>query len=123
MDINKEFIKLKNIFRLLDWDIDLIQSSVLTSLACVYKSENSYRAEINISSYLGDEEKLKGLIHELIHIVLRDTQDMARDAIKDDTLIKIYTKQMERETEKLTQIIFNLYWENNNKLEEIENVK
>lgn len=119
MDINKEFVKLKSIFRLLDWDIDLIQSSVLTTLACVYKSENMYMAEINISSYLSDEEKLKGIIHELTHIVLRDTQDMAREAIKDDTLIKIYTKQMERETEKLTQIIFNLYWKNNNKLEEM----
>ena len=107
--IKKDFKKLQKLFKLQDWDIELIETSMLSSQGSVSMLNNLYQAEISIKMSLTYDEKILALIHEFVHIVLRNTQDMAREVIQDQTLITVYTREMERETDKLTKTIHSLY--------------
>lgn len=106
--IQAEFRKLQKIFKLQDWDLELIESSTMSSEGTVDIIYNDYQAEITIKSQLSYDEKVKAIIHELIHVVLRNTQQIAKDVVReDDQLRTVFIRETERETEKLSKIIYN----------------
>lgn len=91
-----------------NWDIKLIEDRSIETDGSTYLVYNDYMATIKINEKLSKEEKEKSLIYEVIHIVLRDTQTIADDNIKQEDVNKIYNRNMERETEKLAEGIYKI---------------
>lgn len=102
--------KLKQLMMLQDWDIT-VAINVIDVDAMTLLVYNDYKAGITINVSLSYEEQVRALIHELVHVMLRQTQQIANDNIKNDGVKQIWQREMERETERLARSYYNLYKE------------
>lgn len=91
--------------RIGNWDIDIIEESGLDTDANCKMIYNDYKAVIKLKKELSDSEKLKGLIHEMIHIIHRDELDIACDNLSEKAK-NLYLRFHERSIEQMAKIIY-----------------
>lgn len=124
--MNKYLNKLIEIFNLKHWDIDLVEVGLLEkdNVAETLFIDNDYKATIKLKKEL-EEKMLESLIHELIHIIKRNSQVIAIDNIINKEVFDIWFREMEKEQEVLAKGIFKLLKgdSNENKPKEIEKIK
>ena len=99
---------LQKVMKLNDWNITL-HIGLCSTRGHNYIVYNDYMAEITIDQDLSEKEQLRTLIHEMIHICLRNTQVMTSDNVENEKVKEIIDREMERETERLANTIFDLY--------------
>lgn len=104
--------KYQGIFKLNDWDIQIIDEMALETEGGAKIVYNDYKAIIYIKKELSQEEKERSLLHELLHVIHRDEMDIVKDNIENDQIRKMYERFHERSIEKMAKIIYEL---NNNK--------
>jgi len=114
--IFKHLDNLIELFRLKDWDIDLTIGNC-QSEAQTMMMYNCYKADIVIDKNLNEEQQLQSLIHELVHIVMRNTQTIEEENV-DEKLHPMWKREMERETEKIAMCIYKLYTQNKDERKE-----
>ena len=100
--------KLITVFRLKDWEIQLIFDRSIDNIAQTHLMLNDYIAVIKINSTKSIEEQELSLVHEIIHIVLRNSQQICTDNIENDKVSEILNREVERETEKLAKGVYAL---------------
>lgn len=106
--MKKEIERLQNIFGLRDWKITLIEDPAMSNLGECKNCYNRYESVITIASHLSKEEKIKAIVHEFTHILLRDTHEFLADITEDDNLRNMYIRLMEREVDRLAEGIYKL---------------
>lgn len=113
MKINNLLDYLIKTFRLQDWDIELIFDRSMGSVAQTHLVFNDYMATIKLDPTKSQEEQELSLVHEIIHIILRNSQTISNDNIENEKVNEILSREIERETEKLAKGIYSLYLERN----------
>ena len=102
------FKKYQKLFKLQDWEIELIEEPTMDEIAHNFILYNDYKCVIRIRADLAPEEKEKALIHELLHMIFRDAHDLFTENC-DNEAIKLYCqRQHERTIEKTAKIIYSL---------------
>lgn len=107
--IEKKLNELKKIFKLDNWHIILVITTDLDGnygISCI--NNNDYEVTIRIEEKLSIEEQIKTLIHEIIHIIQRQTQTITEENINNENIYKIYKREMERETTTIANGIYEL---------------
>ncbi len=94
------------ILRLENWDIDVIDYPTLEVMGRCKMLYNDFKAVIQIKSELSEEEKEKALVHELLHLLHRDSFDIASDNLTDE-ITTLYERCHERAIERMAQILYN----------------
>ena len=110
MKLEKHLKKLQKLLRLRDWKIEVTECIGIESEGRNYIIYNDNSCEIMIKSNLSNEEKLKTLIHEMLHLVNRDANDMASENISEE-LREYYMRFNERAIEQLATSIYSMYKE------------
>lgn len=93
---------------LLDWEVELEETSAIDVDAQTKLIFNDYKAIIQIRSNLNDVEKEKALIHELLHLIFRDAYDIFTQDCESEFAKDYCTRQHERAIEKTAKIIYKL---------------
>ncbi len=106
-DIQHENDMLRDQLNLGNWDITLILEPAFESDGGVKTVFNDYKAIIKIKAELSYDEKLVTLTHEMLHIVFRDSYDIARENL-DDTALLLFNRFNERAIEQLAQSIYRI---------------
>ena len=99
--------ELVKIFRLQNWEIKIYIKEDMNIEGETHLIYNDNKAIIEIKEN-SEEEMLKTLIHEIIHIIKRNSQEIATENIENENVRTIYTRYMEREQENLTNGIYEL---------------
>jgi len=99
---------LKNSFKMNDWDIQIIPDRTLMVSGETHIVYNDYVSTIKINPDLKLSEQRLTLIHEFVHMLLRDTQQILDDNIENEDVKSIISRLMERETEKIAKGINEL---------------
>lgn len=108
INLKEKLEQYKDILKLQEWDIQLVEEERLNSDGSSYAVYNDFGATIKINSRLKDEEKEKTVIHELLHLVHRDESDIASENIENDVANKMYIRFHERNIERIAQVIYKL---------------
>lgn len=108
MEINEYLQKLKNILHLNDWVVEIIESEACETDARNYMVYNDWKCTITINKNLDIEYKKQSLVHELLHLINRDSYDIATDNIDGEFAKKMYTRYHERAIERQAIIIYAL---------------
>lgn len=108
--MNKYLNTLIEIFNLKYWDIDLVEVELLEKdiSAETLFIDNDYKATIRIKKIDNEEKMLESLIHELIHIIKRNSQVIAIDNINNKEVFDIWFREMEKEQEVLAKGILRM---------------
>ncbi len=121
-DIMIRFLnKLQKILRLQDWDITLLLEPGLDTEGCTKTIYNDCQAIIRLKAELSEENLKFTLIHELLHIVFRDSHDLASEHIRNEAVGGLYVRYNERAIEQTAKAIFTLiegYRPNNQRQED-----
>lgn len=104
-EIKKELVY---IFKITNWDICICFNENMSSQGETLLIYNDNKATININPNQKEKEIILTLIHEIIHIVKRNSQEIAQDNIKNDDVRTIWTREMEREQQCLANGIYEL---------------
>lgn len=97
-----------DVLRLTNWDIQLLIDDCLNNYGETFFINNDNKCTIKIKSDLTDTEKVKTLIHELVHIVKRNSQTIAIDNIKNEDIREIWLREMEKEQQYLSNAYYEL---------------
>lgn len=100
--------KYQDILKLKDWDIEVIENSTLETHGCNNIVYNDYKCTVQIDANLCREQKERSLIHELLHLINRDSWDIANDSIENEYIGELYRRFEERSIEKYANIIYKL---------------
>lgn len=108
--MNKYLEKLVELFNLKHWEIDLVELELLEkdNLAETLFVDNDYKATIKIKNLDNEDKMLESLIHEVIHIIKRNSQIIAIDNINNKEVFDIWFREMEKEQEVLAKGIYKL---------------
>lgn len=99
--------ELVKIFRLQNWKIKIYIKEDMNIDGETHLIYNDNKAIVEIKEN-SEEEMIKTLIHEIIHIIKRNSQEIATENIENENVRTIYTRYMEREQENLTNGIYEL---------------
>ena len=106
--ISEKIIKFyKDLLRVNDWDIHIYEEKTLDSDGACKALYSQNVAIIKIRDELSFEEKIKALIHELLHIKDRDERGLVELEIEGN-LHAIYIRHHERFVESQAQVIYAL---------------
>ena len=109
MTIQSALKKLQKLMRLQDWDITIVESNATQSAqGRNYILFNDYKCEILLDIDLSNEVKMQTLIHEMLHLIFRDCNDIASDNIENEKLNTIYSRTHERAIEQTAKILYDL---------------
>lgn len=108
IELTRILNKMVDIFKLQNWDIELYCDRGINGEAQTQFVWSENKATIRINPLRNDEEQNLSLVHELVHIILRDTQEIFDDVTKEKETPPIYNRLIERETEKLAKGIYKL---------------
>ena len=108
--INDYLNKLIEIFKLKHWQIDLVIVELLEkdNVAETLFVDNDYKATIRIKNLNDNKKMLESLIHEVIHIIKRNSQIIAFENIDNKNVFDIWFREMEREQDVLARGILEL---------------
>lgn len=104
-EIKKELV---NVFKITNWDICICFNENMTVQGETFIVYNDNKATINLNVNQKEEEIILTFIHEIVHIVKRNSQEIAQDNIKNDDVRTIWTREMEREQQCLANGIYEL---------------
>jgi hypothetical protein len=105
----QEFLeKAKSSLRLENWDITLILHPALDSQGATKTVYNEYLAVIRVSADLSDGTKKLTILHELLHCVNRDSNNLADEYIKNSDLNALYCRYHERAIEQTAKALYFL---------------
>lgn len=99
--------KLKRMFRIENWDIQIIEEKTLDVCANTKLIYNDYLAVIRIKEEMSDAEKERSIIHELLHLIHRDEMDIVTENL-DEKTEKFYMRFHEQSIEQMAKIIYSL---------------
>ena len=108
MKLEKHLKKLQKLLRLRDWKIEVTECISIEGEGHNYIVYNDKSCEILIKSHLSDTEKLRTLIHELVHLINRDSNDIATENVGED-LKEYYIRFNERAVEQIANVIYDMY--------------
>lgn len=97
----------KDLLKVNDWNIFVYEQVALDSLGGCKALYNSDTAVIRLTDEMSFEEKVKTLIHEMLHIKDRDERGIVEETI-EGTLHTMYTRFHERFIESQAQVIYGL---------------
>lgn len=104
--------KYKKILNLSNFDIQIIEEDAFELEGATKVLYNDNKAIIKIKNELSEEEKEKTLIHELLHLVHRDEEDivsgMAEHNDIDGQILELYERFHERSIEHMARVIYRL---------------
>lgn len=100
-------LEIAKVMRVHNWDINYLEMDSLDVEGRNYMIYNDYKCEIMVKRNLSEDEKIKTVIHELIHLITRDSQCIADENMSEE-MKRYYNRFYERETEHLAKVFYEV---------------